>query len=308
MSRLVCVAPNPAIDRLYEVDRLRRGAIHRPKLSIAVPGGKGLNAARAAHTLDADVVAVTILRGHAGRWIEEQLAHLGLRLRAAWAPGETRTCISIRDLETDDLTEIYDRGDPLAPSDWAALEALAVEELAAGAELLTVSGGIPPGVDDGAFGRLCRAARDSGVKALIDVYGPGLVGALRDRPWLVKVNAAEAAELLGQPVETEIEAIEAAAAIRRRGADVAIVTMGRSGAVASMADDELLLPPPAMIGPYAVGSGDAFLGGLAAGLLAGRSLPEALQLAAAVATAAAQKPGPGNFNPEIARRLSPSPT
>jgi hypothetical protein len=30
VSRLVCVAPNPAIDRLYEVDRLLPGAIHRP--------------------------------------------------------------------------------------------------------------------------------------------------------------------------------------------------------------------------------------------------------------------------------------
>jgi len=92
MSRLVCVAPNPSIDRLYELERLRAGAIHRPTLSVAVPGGKGLNAARAAHTLGADVVAVTILRGHAGHWIEEQLERLGVRSRVVWASGETRFC------------------------------------------------------------------------------------------------------------------------------------------------------------------------------------------------------------------------
>jgi fructose-1-phosphate kinase PfkB-like protein len=105
MSRLVCVAPNPAIDRVYEVERLIAGAIHRPTVSVAVPGGKGLNVARTAHTLGADVVAVTILRGHAGSWIEEQLAQRGLRLRAAWASGETRTCVSVRDFEADGLTE-----------------------------------------------------------------------------------------------------------------------------------------------------------------------------------------------------------
>ncbi|HET9085074.1 MAG TPA: hexose kinase [Candidatus Limnocylindrales bacterium] len=303
MSRLVCVAPNPSIDRLYVVDRLLPGAIHRPTLSVAVPGGKGLNAARAAHTLGADVVTVTILRGHAGQWIEDQLAQLGVRSRVAWASGETRTCISIRDPETEGLTEIYDRGEPLTPSDWAGLEELVAQELAAGAELLTISGGVPPGIDDDAFGRICRVARRSGAKALIDVYGPGLIGALHEQPWLVKVNAAESAELLGRPVEAERDAVEAAAEIRRRGADVAIVTMGRSGAVASMPDGELRLPPPAMIGPYGVGSGDAFLGGLAAGLLAGQSLPEALQLASAAATAAAQKPGPGNLDVDLARRL-----
>jgi 1-phosphofructokinase family hexose kinase len=304
MSRLVCVAPNPAIDRLYELDRLTPGAIHRPMLSVAVPGGKGLNAARAAHTLGADVVAVTILRGHAGRWIEEQLAQLDVPARVVWAPGETRTCISIRDPEREGLTEIYDRGEPLAHSDWVALEALVAAELVADAELLTISGGIPPGVDDDAFGRLCRAARGSGVRTLADVYGPGLDGVLREGPAIVKVNALEAGELLGRRVETDGQAVEAAAEIRRRGAEIAVVTMGRSGAVAVTPDDDLRLPSPPVIGPYGVGSGDAFLGGLAAGLLAGQSVPDALSLAAAAATASAQRPGPGNLDPDLARRLS----
>lgn len=304
MSRLVCVAPNPSIDRLYEVERLLPCAIHRPTLSVAVPGGKGLNAARAAHTLGADVVAVTILRGHAGRWIEEQLTRLGVRSRVTWAPGETRTCISIHDPDTEGLTEIYDRGEPLAPSDWTAVEDLVAEEIGAGAELLTISGGIPPGVDDDAFGRICGAAQRSGVKVLLDVYGAGLVGALRERPWLVKVNAAEAAELLGRRIEAESEALEAAREIRRRGAEVAIVTIGRSGAVASLPDGDLRVPPPATIGPYGVGSGDAFLGGLAAGLLSGQSVPDATHLASAAAATAAQTPGPGNLDPDLARRLN----
>jgi 1-phosphofructokinase family hexose kinase len=304
VSRLVCVAPNPAIDRLYEVDRLVPGAIHRPTLSVAVPGGKGLNVARAAQALGADVVAVTILRGHAGRWIEERLAERGLRLRAVWAPGETRTCISIRDPETDGLTEIYDRGEPVAPADWAALEALVADELAAGAELLTISGGIPPGIDEDAFGRLVRMAREAGAKALVDAYGPGLVGALREKPWLVKVNEDEATELLGRPIEGEDPALNAAAEVKVRGADVVIVTRGRAGAVASTADGELRLGPPPAIGTYPVGSGDAFLGGLAAALLEGQDFTGALGMAAAAAAANAQVPGPGALDRGAARDLA----
>jgi 1-phosphofructokinase family hexose kinase len=304
LSRLVCVAPNPAIDRLYELDRLIPGAIHRPTLSIAVPGGKGLNAARAAQTLGADVVAITILRGHAGRWIEEQLAERGLRLRAVWAPGETRTCVSIRDPETDGLTEIYDRGEPLTASDWAALEALVTEELAAGGELLTISGGIPPGVDDEAFRRLVRAARAAGARALVDAYGPGLVGALREKPWLVKVNEAEAAELLGRTVESEEDSVAAARELRQNGADVAIVTRGKAGAVASTPVGEHRLGSPPTFGPYPVGSGDAFLGGLAAGLLEDRSVVDALRLAAETASANAQIAGPGELDPRDVEHLS----
>jgi 1-phosphofructokinase family hexose kinase len=301
MSRLVCVAPNPAIDRVYEVEQLIPGAIHRPTVSVAVPGGKGLNVARTAHTLGADVVAVTILRGHAGKWIEEQLAQRGLLLRAAWASGETRTCISVRDPATDGLTEIYDPGQPVAPEAWAQLERIVAEELAGGAELMTISGGIPPGVDDGAFGRLCRAARQAGVRALVDAYGAGLAVALTERPWLVKVNEAEAGGLLGTPLAGDEGALAAARGLHDRGAEVAIITRGRHGAAVAGAELDVVLEPTASNGPYPVGSGDAFLAGLATGLLEGRSLPDALDLASRAAGANAQSPGPGELDPSAAR-------
>ena len=301
MSRLVCVAPNPSIDRVYEVERLVPGAIHRPTVSTSVPGGKGLNVARTAQTLGADVVAVTLLRGHAGRWIEEQLAQRRLRLRAAWASGETRTCISVRDPATDDLTEIYDPGEPIAPEAWAELERLVADELRGNAELMTVSGGMPPGVDPGAFGRLCRAARQAGCRALVDAYGPGLAGALAERPWLVKVNESEAAGLLARPVDGSKGALAAAHDLRDRGAEIAIVTRGRFGAAVASTEGDAELPPAASIGPYPVGSGDAFLGGLAAGLLEGRGLPGALDLARAAAAANAQMAGPGELDPSTVR-------
>jgi 1-phosphofructokinase family hexose kinase len=304
VSRLVSVAVNPSIDRFYEVDRLVPGAIHRPTLSVAVPGGKGLNAARAAQTLGADVVAISILRGHAGRWIDERLAELGLRLRAVWAPGETRTCISIRDPETDGLTEIYDRGEPVSISDWESIEVLVAEELAAGGEMVTISGGIPPGVDDQAIARICRVTRDARARTLIDVQGSSLRHALTERPWVVKINEVEAGELLGAPVDNDESALQAARGLRASGASIAIVTRGAVGAIASSSDGEYRLRPPAMRGPYAVGSGDAFLGGLSTALVAGRGMVEALALAAGAASANALVPGPGAFEPASAVRLA----
>jgi hypothetical protein len=67
---LLTVAPNPSVDRLVEVDGLRRGEIHRPTAVTVVPGGKGLNVARVAVELGAPATAVGFLGGHAGRWIE----------------------------------------------------------------------------------------------------------------------------------------------------------------------------------------------------------------------------------------------
>lgn len=304
MSQLICVAPNPSIDRLYEIDRLVPGTIHRPRQSTAVPGGKGLNAARAAHALGADVVAVTILRGHAGRWIEQALSDRRLRLRAAWAQGETRTCISIRDDAIDGLTEIYDSGESLSLSDWGAIEVLVAEELAAGGAMVTISGGIPPGVDEEAIARICRVTREARGRTLIDIHGSALRHALTEGPWIVKINEAEVGELLGAPVDSEDTALQAARELRARGTSIAIVTRGAVGAIASSSEGEYRLHPPALRGPYAVGSGDAFLGGLSTALAAGRALVEALALAGGAAAANAVVPGAGAFDSATAHRLA----
>ncbi len=48
---ILCVASNPSIDKLFEVDRLQPGRIHRPTGFVQVAGGKGLNVARAAASL-----------------------------------------------------------------------------------------------------------------------------------------------------------------------------------------------------------------------------------------------------------------
>ena len=39
---IVCLAANPSVDKLFEIERLVLGAIHRPEGFVQVAGGKGL--------------------------------------------------------------------------------------------------------------------------------------------------------------------------------------------------------------------------------------------------------------------------
>jgi len=50
---IVCLVANPSIDKLFEVERLVRGDIHRPLGFEQTAGGKGLNVARAVSVLGA---------------------------------------------------------------------------------------------------------------------------------------------------------------------------------------------------------------------------------------------------------------
>jgi len=111
------------------------------------------------------------------------------------------------------------------------------------------------------------------------------------------VNADEAGEATDIAV-TDPESAEAAASVLvREGAGGVVVTLGREGAVVVTATSASRLGPPDIRGPYSVGSGDAFLGGLAVGLWRGEETVDAAQLGLAAGIANALTPGAGEFDP-----------
>ena len=117
---IVFVAGSPSIDRTHEVKALTPGAIHRPTRVVAVPGGKALNAARAAHRLGADVRAIALLGGHAGRWIADALVREGVDHEVVDGPGESRMALSVA--ADGALTEFYEPPPPIDAEHWNALE------------------------------------------------------------------------------------------------------------------------------------------------------------------------------------------
>ena len=300
---IVCVAANPSIDKLFETSRVRRGSIHRPEKFVAVPGGKGLNVARAAAALGARVIAVPLLAGHAGRWIEEALQAEGVVSEAAWAvTGETRSSLSVADRETGGLTEFYEDGTPVTAADWKSLEEALRRTIEPGG-WVTLSGSTPPGAPDDAYPRMIAVARDAGASVAVDARGAALLRALEASPDLVKVNETEAADVLGAPVEVP-GALEAAQKLAERsGAAAVAITLGRNGSVL-IADGARLRGAVGAIGPYPVGSGDAFLAGLVSGRDRGSDWPDALRLAVGAAAANAETPGAGRLRPERAAELA----
>jgi len=307
--RILFIAANPSVDRLYEVDQLTLGAIHRPAASLAVPGGKGLNAARAAARLGGRVTVLGILAGRTGDWIEEQIAERGIEARWVRSGGETRTCVSVLDRSTGAMTELYERGDSMDPAAWGELDRLVAAELERGdVAVVALSGSLPPGAPAETFGRITAAARtervSSGpVSVLADTYGPALAPVLSARPTVVKVNAEEASESTGLTVTDPGSAETAAERLREAGAEAVIVTLGRSGAVVVSAAGSTRLVPPPIRGSYPVGSGDAFLGGLAVGLVRGDDIVMAARLGLAAGTANALVPGAGELDPGAIGRI-----
>jgi len=272
----------------YLVDSLRRGRIHRPQGVLALPGGKSLNVARALAVLGARVEAITPLGGHTGRRVRAALAPSGVRLTAVPVRAETRTCVSIVDEQSGQTTEVYEESTPVEPDEWSAL-AEAIRATSAG--WLVVSGSVPAAVAP-MLGEILAERAAAGVNVAIDTHGEPLRTLLRIfTPAAVKVNRAEAAELVGDGRTPQL-----CARLRERGVRTAIVTDGARGSVLGTTEGMALVTGPGG-GHYTVGAGDCYLAGFLAALVTGSRPVEAAIAATATAVANTYVPGAARFEP-----------
>jgi 1-phosphofructokinase family hexose kinase len=303
---IICVAGNPSVDKLFEVEHLVPGAIHRPQAFLALPGGKGLHVAQVATALGGDALATGILAGHSGRWVADCLDREGVPCRFVWGAGETRSSLSVADRATGRLTEFYEDGLPPDPGEWSSLVEIVGAALGQ-ADWLVLAGGLrTEGQIDG-YPELIALAHKAGVPVAVDSGGEALREAIVSGPELVKINQHEAGELLGTHVDGIASAHTAAIELRARiggNGHAAVITLGEQGMVLAEPSGEIWHGGVAARGSYPVGSGDAFLGGLMTALVAGDSWPRAATLGLGAGAANAEVPGAARLDPERARRLA----
>ncbi len=291
---IVGVTLAPAVDRTARVERLGFDTILRPTAMRVLPGGKGINACRAAHLLGAQVATTGIAGGHAGRWLVESLQREGLNPHFVIVEAETRTTY----VTTDDAGRsvlVYEPSLAI-PADALEklLELLRTDPLSS-AEWVICSGSLPAGIGDDAYVRLVRAAHDAGQRCLIDVGGPVLERTLAEQPDVVKVSASEARAAIGAPAHAR--AADMARALARRGARLAVVTDGPRGASASDGRRSWTIRVPRVRAVNPIGAGDVFNAGLVVALGAGAMNEMALARAAAAASASVLELGAGEVDP-----------
>lgn len=280
---ILCLAPNPAVDRNLMLSSWRRGRVNRAEEVLLLPAGKGHNVARVLGLLGEEVELVGLLAGHSGRWIAERLPG-----RYVWLEGETRHCHIL--VAEGEVTVLNELGPRVTPPAWEAF-LQAAGEAARRARAVVLSGSLPPGADPSALAGLVAA---SPAPVFLDTHGESLREGLRGRPHAVKLNAREAEEQLGSSDPR---------ALLQAGARLGVVTLGARGALAASEEEAWRVLPPRVRVVSAVGSGDAFLAGLVAGHVRGLAVPAALRLAAAAGAANAMELGAGRLEPAQVERL-----
>lgn len=303
---MICVATNPAIDATLVLDRLTPGTIHRPREVSRRPGGKAINVARAALALAGEASVVALVAAEAAERVAAELEAEGIPFRGIAVPGAIRSCTSILDAEAGQLTEIYEQGGEVGGEQWDRFTRAILDDAEAGSTVV-LSGSLPVGVDPAAFGELVAAIGASDATLAVDTSGTALAATVGSAIDLVKVNEAEARDLLGG-ADGDRDPARLATALRESfdpSITTAIVTLGPRGAVVATPTGRVLSATlEREPGRFPVGSGDAFLAGLLATRELNENLDDSLRLAVAAGAANAEQIGAGTLDPALARRLA----
>lgn len=292
---ILCVNANAAIDKTVVVGGFRLNEIHRPQSVIALPGGKGANVARGLKSLGESPVVTGWVGGFSGQFIKAGLRHEGIETAFVSLESESRTCLSILDPESGTLTEIYERGEPVPAEKIEELKGV-FRSLVGPCEAVTLSGSLPPGVPIDFYAQLAEIAVAAHLPVFLDSSGEALrLGLEGGRPFLIKPNAGEFAELAGSSVGAADLAALAVEVSARWGTIVAL-SLGAEGVIVADGSEVIRVRPPQVTIKSAVGSGDCLLAGIAYGLTNGLPLEEAARYGVAAGTANALTVGAGMFS------------
>lgn len=226
---IVTVTLNPALDYMVRLDSFEKGTIQWYPQGEFVPGGKGVNVSLLLTSLGVENRATGIAAGFTGREILRLLGAAGCQTDfVLLEQGFSRVNIKLHTREEE--TAFNGEGPVIPPQ--AVSQLLGKLSALTGEDALVLSGSLPKALPEKAFPQLLETARRAGCRLVVDMAGSSLLAALPYRPFLIKPNGEELAQLFGvEGTVTVQEAKEYAKELQRMGARNVVVSLGSKGAM-----------------------------------------------------------------------------
>jgi len=286
------VTLNPALDKEYTVPHLDLDTVLRASSIQVDYGGKGFNVSRMLASLGAENVAIGFLGGATGEFLRDGLTDMGIQTDFAWISSETRTNISIVSKADGHHIKVNESGPTISPDEISNLMKK-IEGLICPGDWWVLAGSLPPGVHTDIYAQLISIINIGGAKAVLDTSGEPLVLGCKVKPFLIKPNASEAAQLTGMPSNTPEQILNLAPSIHRMGVENLIISAGKKKSYLSDGESRCFGVSPPIDEKNPIGAGDAMVAGLVWRLEKGEPIKSAFPWGIACGAAAASKPGTG---------------
>jgi 1-phosphofructokinase len=293
---IVTVTPNPAVDKIYWVDRLKMAKeiqdefMTRATRSHTSAGGKGVNTSIFLSRLGVENVAMGFVGGHVGHIVVRDLRNEGVTTNFVWIRGETRTNVVVLEQGHEYVPIMIDEPGPAVTKEEIDRLLRRYKRMLKRSTWVILAGSLPPGVSADLYKDLTELAAEAGKKVVISAGQHELARGLLGKPYIVKPDIRVTPFFEGQPLTTRSEIIDAGEKIVARGVDVFIVSHEVTGDIAITKDGIWEISAPVKTTEFKnfVGADDALLGGIVYMLDKGETLTDALRFGMAAGVASAE--------------------
>jgi tagatose 6-phosphate kinase len=311
---IICLGTTPTVQRTMTFARLNVDGVNRATFVREYASGKSTNVARVLHTLGMPVLATGFLGGDSGKFFRSDLDRAGIAHDFVEVEPATRLCITVVDESAHTATELIEESRPAGSAAYGAQEkklgGMIDPKQVDPTSLLVLSGTLPPDAPR-KFYASCVSLGQPMARVVLDAVGEPLLKALECQPFLIKPNQSEVGRTLGVAVDTQDAVRDGMKRLVALGARWVVVTRGREDTLVTNGASFWRVKTPRVEVVSAIGSGDSFAAGLAAGLSRGDDVPQACALGAACGAANAMTADAGHVRLEdvesLYRNLAPLP-
>lgn len=279
---------NPALDYIVKVDDFKLGSVNRTSYEKIYAGGKGINVSIVLNNLGVESKVLGYIAGFTGDEIERRVKEFGcysdfIKLNN----GMSRINVKLKSSEeseingqgpqvnNESLEQLYKKLDCLKEDD-----------------ILVLAGSIPSTLPKDIYESIMKRLDGRKIKFVVDATGELLLNVLNYKPFLIKPNHHELAELFNVEIKNEDEIIYYAKKLKEMGARNVLISMAGDGALFVTETGEVLKSavPKGKV-KNSVGAGDSMVGGFIAGYLKHNKLEEAFKMGVATGSASAFSDG-----------------
>lgn len=255
---------NPAIDYVVHLDNMKIGNVNRTIREEIMFGGKGINVSAVLEKLGVENIALGFVSGFIGEAIEQALADNGIKTDFIHLKeGNSRINVKIKSGEE---TEINGSGPDV--SEEALKELMKKLDKLKRGDYLVLAGSIPKSMPSDVYEKIMERLQNRGIMFVVDATGDLLLNVLKYKPFMVKPNNIELAEMFGVQLETEEKIVEYARRLCSMGAENVIVSMAENGAILINSKGDFIKMDAAKGKVInSVGAGDSMVAGFIAGYI-----------------------------------------
>ena len=279
---------NPALDYIVKMDKFDLGQVNRTTREDVYAGGKGINVSIVLNNLSIENKALGFIAGFTGDEIERRVREFGCNTDFVKLK-EGMSRINVK-MKADVESEINGGGPNISKEALDELY-LKLDALKSG-DILVLAGSIPKSLPVDIYEKIMNDFGDRGVKFIVDTTGESLLKVLKYKPFLIKPNHHELAELFNIKINSQEEIIEYGRKLQEMGAENVLISMAGDGAILIKNDGQAIYSKvPKGVLKNSVGAGDSMVAGFIAGYSKEEKLEDGFIMGVATGSASAFSEG-----------------